>query len=233
MISRFSPAAVGAFEAFFRPWMRGRVRAVHITGLPEALPPTRPLLLAANHVSWWDGFLLRELQRALRPAAPIYTVMSRAELARFPYFHLMGVVGIDGTSPGATAHALRLLAARLQERPDSVVVFFPQGRIWPSHRRPLGFRAGVELFVRRLSPLVVPVGVHSEPLNGVSPRFFLSAGEPLDGMGDAAALERAVEAQLDAVLAFLGAHGEDAPRLWPAPHHRLRPASDPALEGGG
>lgn len=230
MNSRFSPWAVGAFELCFHPWMRRHVHAVHITGLPAVLRPTRPLLLAANHASWWDGFILREVQRVLRPGAPMYTLMSSVELARFPFFRRLGVVGIDGQSPGSVAHALRFLAARLSERPDSVIAYFPQGRIWPSHRRPLGFRPGVELFARRLLPIVIPVGIHAEPLNAVSPSFFVSVGDPLDDALNATGLERRVEAHLDAILEFLAMHGEDAPRAWPAPHARLQRARDPALQ---
>ena len=214
MKSRFSRPAVAAFELFFRPWMRRRVHAVRIAF--AARPATgRPLLLAANHVSWWDGFVLREVQRALRPGAPMYTVMSSAELARFPYFRLMGVVGVDPASPGSVARALAFLRARLRERPESTVVFFPQGRIWPSHRRPLGFRRGVEVFARRLSAHVLPVGIHAEPLNTVAPTFFVSVGEGVDGHTSAAELERRVEAELDAVLGFLAEHGEEAGNAWP------------------
>jgi len=224
MSSRFSRAAVGAFELFFRPWMRRRVHAVRVAGLPARLPADRPLLLAANHVSWWDGFVLREVQRALRPGAPMYTLMSRAELARFPFFRQLGVVGVEGSSPGSVSGALRFLRARLEERPDAVVVYFPQGQIWPSHRRPLGFRRGVELFARHLSPLVLPVGLHAEPLNTVAPTFFVSVGEPLERAWEVETLERRVEAELDALLAFLSAHGEEAPSAWPGPFGRLRTA---------
>lgn len=214
MHSRFSRPAVAAFELFFRPWMRRRVHAVRIAFAQPSLPPDRPLLLAANHVSWWDGFVLREVQRALRPGAPMYTVMSAAELARFPCFRRMGVVPVDASSAASVAGALRWLAERIRERPDAVIVFFPQGRIWPSHRRPLGFQRGVEVFARRLSPLVLPVGIHAEPLNTVSPTFFVSVGEGVEAP-QADGLERRVEAELDAVLAFLAKHGEDAPRAWP------------------
>lgn len=228
MRSRFSPTAVGAFELFFRPWMRRRVNAVRMAGLPGPGLPAGPLLLAANHVSWWDGFILREVQRVLRPRAPMYTVMAEAELRRFPYFRRLGVVGVEGASPLSVARALRLLKSRLRERPDAVVVFLPQGRIWPSHRRPLGFRRGVELFARHLSTIILPVGLHAEPLNTISPTFFVAAGEPLDGAWRVAELERRVEAQLDAIHALLAVHGENAPRVWPGPHTPLPAAGEPA-----
>jgi len=215
MTSRFSRPAVAAFELFFRPWMRRRVHAVRMAFAAPPPSADRPLLLAANHVSWWDGFVLREVQRALRPGAPMYTVMSSAELARFPYFRLMGVVGVDPASPGSVSRALGFLRARLRERPESTVVFFPQGRIWPSHRRPLGFRRGVEVFARRLSAHVLPVGIHAEPLNTVAPTFFVSVGDGMDGRVPAEELERRVEKEIDAVLGFLAEHGEDAGNAWP------------------
>lgn len=228
MDSRFSPAAVAAFELFFRPWMRRRLGGVHVTGLPASLPPGLPLLLVPNHVSWWDGFLMREVQRALRPGAPIHHLMSAGELRRFPFFRRMGVVGIEPGSPASAAAALRVLRARLAERPDSVVVLFPQGRIWPSFRRPLGFRRGVEAFVRHLSPVVLPVAIHAEPLAAPGPAFFVAVGEPVEGAATAAVLEARVEAELDALHAFLAVHGEEAPRAWPGPRGRLPRAGHPA-----
>lgn len=230
MDSGFSPTAVRAFELLFRPWMWRRVHAVRVAGLPEQTISDCPLLLVANHVSWWDGFVLREVQRLLRPGVPLYTLMSEAELKRFPFFRCLGAVGIDGSAAPSVARALRLLEARLRERPNAAIVYFPQGRIWPSHRRPLGFQRGVELFARRLSAEVLPVGLHAEPLNTVSPTFFVSMGGRLNASAEASELECRVEAQIDRVLAFLSLHGEDAPRAWPAPRTPLPPAREVVRE---
>src|SRR5690606_15350821 len=92
MNSRFSPRIVAAFELGFRPWMRRRIHAVRVAGLPTYTPSARPILLVSNHVSWWDGFVLREVQRRIRPDAPVYVVMSEERLKRLPFFRLMGVV---------------------------------------------------------------------------------------------------------------------------------------------
>lgn len=228
MSSRFSPLALRLFELAFTPWRRRRIHDLLLAGLPPGLPPGRPLLVVANHVSWWDAFLLREAHRALRPHAPIYTVMLRDELFRFPFFAALGAVGIDPRSAGSLRRALRLLRARLDAHPEAVVLFFPQGRIWPSRRRPLGFRRGVELFARELAPLtVLPVGIHLEPLTAPSPTAFLSAGEPLEVTRSAPAaetLERAVREELDAIHALLDRAGEEAPALWPGVHDRLERA---------
>lgn len=233
MDSRFSPLAVRAFEAFFRPWRDRRVHTL-MAGLPADLPDNVPLLLAANHVSWWDPFTLREMQRALRPHSPVFVVMLERELARRPYFRRMGVHGIEPGSGASLRACIRQLRRRLEERPDGTVIFFPQGRIWPSFRRPLGFHPGVGLLARELAPLVVvPVALHVEPLNATRSTVFASAAEPMrvDGGLDPAHLESTIERELDVLLAFLAEHGEDAPRRWPGPAGRLASARTMAEVG--
>jgi 1-acyl-sn-glycerol-3-phosphate acyltransferase len=223
MHSRFSPLAVAAFEAFFRPWRDRRVRTC-MAGLPADLPPDVPLLLAANHTSWWDPFTLREMQRVLRPSSPVFVVMLDDELRRRPFFRWMGVHGIQPGSGASLRACVRELRERLAERPDGSVVFFPQGRIWPSFKRPLGFHRGVGLLARELAPVVVlPVALHVEPLNATRATVFASVAEPIrvDGALRPSQVEAAVTAELDVLLAFLARHGEDAPKHWPGPHGRV------------
>ena len=61
------PDVVGLCLFFFRFWMRTRLEAVQArfegAGDP-VLQKEQPVLLIANLVIWWDGFLLAEFQRA-------------------------------------------------------------------------------------------------------------------------------------------------------------------------
>ena len=237
MRSRFSPLALRTFELFFRPWQRRRIAATRVAGLPRSLPGGVPLVLAANHVSWWDAFTLREVQRILRPRAPVYTLMAGRELRRHPRFAWIGAFGMDAGRPASVLAAVRFLRARVCERPDAAVIFFPQGRIWPSQRRPLGFRRGIEAFARHAAPCVVlPVAIHHEPLGAPAPTVFVSAGDPVAVHGrdlDHRALEAAVEVESDRILDFLSRHGEDAARRWPGPFDRLESPSVPLRRPAG
>lgn len=232
MSSHSSRLALAGFDLVFGPWMRRRLHAVRFAGLPPSVPPG-PLLLAANHVSWWDGFLLRELHRRLRPRAPLFTVMLQRELRRRPLFRALGCVGMDPDSPTSVAATVRELRRRRQHEPDMVLALFPQGSIWPSHRRPLGFRRGVELFARHLAPAtVLPVALHLEPLTAAAPTAFVVAGEPRPAgqpESSAVAVEAAVHQRLDLVLRFLARHGEGAAAAWPGPH--ALPAAEPEMAG--
>lgn len=209
--------------------MRNRAR-VHLAGLPRCLMPDRPLLIAANHVSWWDGFVLRELQRWLRPGAPFNILMTGRELERFSFLEHFGAIGIDAGSPASIVRAIRCLEARMRDRPDSVLVYFPQGEIQPTFRRPLGFRRGVEVFARRIDAIVLPVGIHVEPLNRVAASCFALAGEVIDNPLDVARLETAVEMQLDTILGHIARHGERAARCWPELHERPMESAGDTIE---
>ena len=213
----YSPTLWRGFELVFRPWMRRRLDGVHVRGVENAAwLPAMPVMLVANHVSWWDGFLLREVHRLLRPDAPLHVVMLEAELRRTPLFRGMGAVPL-GPGPMAARALATDLARRLGRRPDAVVGFFPQGRIWPAHRRPLGFRRGASWLAGRLVPIaIVPVGLHLEHLTRPGAAAFVSVGSPLvvrDAI-EPARIEDAVAARVDEILAFLCQHGEDSRDRW-------------------
>ncbi|NIP82062.1 MAG: hypothetical protein GWM90_23715 [Gemmatimonadetes bacterium] len=213
----YSPRVWSAFELVFRPWMHRRLAGVHVRGTEKAdWLPVMPVLLVANHVSWWDGFLLREVHRRLRPDAPLHVVMSEAELRRFPIFRGMGAVPL-ATGPMAARSLASELATRVGHRPDAVIGYFPQGRIWPSHRRPLGFHRGAAWLASRLAPVaVVPVGLHLEPLTRPGPAAFVEVGSPflVRDTVSTAWLERAVTERVDDILGFVQRHGEDSVARW-------------------
>jgi hypothetical protein len=212
----FSPLAYAGFSTAFRPWMKRRISGISISPPRSHILSDVPLMLVANHVSWWDGFLLIELQRMLRPHAPFHTIMLESELRRSPFLRRIGAIGVDPDSVPSVLSAMRELARRTEERPDSMIFFFPQGRIWPSYRRPLGFKRGIEVFCKAIGDVVViPVGIHIEPLNHAAPSAFVYAGKPLADIDAVSArpVERLVEGELDRILQLLMQHGEDAGRV--------------------
>lgn len=212
------------FEFWFLPWMRTRVRTIHMAGL-RRLDEDRPLVMIANHVSWWDGFIVRAVQREVRPHSPFSVIMDRDQYDRRRLFGWIGGVPIEPGSASSTMASIAELRRRATARPDLTVSFFPQGRIWPSTRRPLGFGRGVELFTRRLRADVLPIGIHLEPLNRVSPSCFVSVGGVLPDHAPVAEIERAVTGEVDAILEHVALYGEEAERHWPDPHEPLPRAS--------
>lgn len=221
MAEGFSPLALAGFELFFLPLMRSRVQT-RIAPIPD-LPPDRPVFFVANHSSWWDPFILREMHRRMRPEQPLYTLMLQSELEKHPFFRRIGIVGIDPASAGSVRRAIRTFQRRLERHPGACVTFFPQGRIWPATRRPLGFRRGIEPFVQALAPVtLLPVGIRVEPLNDLRPTAFTLPGSPIpatSGEGLAPRLEDEVVRLLDRIGSHVDEYGEDSARHWPPSPH--------------
>jgi 1-acyl-sn-glycerol-3-phosphate acyltransferase len=210
----FSPMAARVFESMFNPWRRFRLGDLHILNLPEAPPLDRPIVLIGNHISNWDGFLFRRIQMRMRPQWPIYSIMLEAELRRYPFIRLLGGIGIDPASPASVAGAVRAVQALRREGPGFFLSYFPQGRIFPSFKRPLGFRPGIDLFLKALAPAtLIPVGIHMEPMKKQAPAAIASLGRPFR-IDKAAPVHRIfedlVQAEIGRIHAMLSLHGENA-----------------------
>jgi 1-acyl-sn-glycerol-3-phosphate acyltransferase len=216
----FHPWAARCFESVFTPLRKFRLHELRFLNMPEALPLDRPVLLVGNHVSNWDGFLFREIQKRLRPDWPIYSLMLEEELRKRAIFRLLGGIGMQPGSAASVAGALRVVHELRGKHADFFLSFFPQGRIFPSFKRPLAFKAGIDLFIRSLAPLtVIPVGLHMEPMRGLAPTFFISLGRPLRVDRPSPlhrVLEDLVQAEIDRVHALLCRHGENLPAILPS-----------------
>jgi 1-acyl-sn-glycerol-3-phosphate acyltransferase len=212
----FHPLAARCFESVFIPMRNFRLGGIEIVNLPGSLPEGRPVVLVGNHVSNWDGFIFRETQRRIRPRWPIYSLMLEAELRRYPIIRLLGGIGIEPGSAASVAGALRAARGLRREGADFFFSYFPQGRIFPSFKRPLGFRAGLDLFLQALAPAtVIPAALHVEPMKKLAPTFFVSLGRPIATDGPHAGpfhrlCEERVEEEIDRLHARLALHGEDA-----------------------
>lgn len=217
---RHSPLTWRLFDAGFAVFRRAFLRGTRVGGRWPEAPRGVPLLLVANHVSWWDGFLLREVQRTLRPDAPFHTVVVEHQLERHPVLRRLGGVPVDPGAPGSVLGMLRTLARLRARDPETVFSYFPQGRIWPTSRRPLSVRRGVETVTGLLAPVrVLPVAIHIEPLVDVRPTPFLWLCDPVDVAEDdalpAGAIDHRLAVGLDEIRTRLDEMGEDAVRDWP------------------
>ncbi|MEO7040992.1 MAG: 1-acyl-sn-glycerol-3-phosphate acyltransferase [Gemmatimonadaceae bacterium] len=189
-----------------------------IAGLPTDLNDSEPVMLVANHVSWWDGFVLRAIQRRLRPSSTLYTIALERELRQHTILRAIGGIGIDPTSPDSILRAVRKFQSRRRALPSAMFGYFPQGCITPSFRRPLGFLRGVGVFARAIAPVtIVPVAIHIEPIVSLAPTAFISLGAPIRCVDaiDHLLLERQIQHMLDATYVFLAEHGETSVAAWP------------------
>lgn len=225
-----SPIAWRALDVAFPVLWRRYLQGLHFHAEPSDALRER-VLLVGNHSSWWDGFMHWQMSRFLRLDRPHYTVMLQRHLDGAPALRLLGGVGIAPGSHAGVRRALTQLAHVRAQRSSFSVSLFPQGAIWPSSRRPLGFQSGAAALARPLLPCsMLPVAVHIEPGTRPKPSVFVLAGPALT-IRTTADLRRGWEAAVvrtaDGLLEFLQRHGEESATAWPPrPASRALPSED-------
>lgn len=147
--------------------------------------PAGGAVLAPNHHSWWDGYLLKDI--AAGCGQPFHVLMTREQLARFPFLQLVGA---------ADASNLRPLVRAARE--GAWVVLFPEGEINPQGQVQT-VQPGAAWLARQAGVPVVPVAVRVVMRGSQRPEAFVRFGLPCPARELATELNALVSA-LDADL---------------------------------
>nr|WP_246351318.1 lysophospholipid acyltransferase family protein [Deinobacterium chartae] len=155
--------------------------------------PLGGAVLAANHHSWWDGYLAGELAWAhCRPPA---VLMDDAQLTRFAFFRHLGALGTRELRP-----ALRRLRA------GQALVIYPEGRLRPP--APVSdLRPGAAWLAERADVPLLPLAVRVVMRGHEAPEAYAWIGPPSSGPQLEADLNRLL-GELDHAL---GVHDPERP----------------------
>lgn len=146
--------------------------------------PAGAAVLAPNHHSWWDGYVLREV--AVTCGEPFSVLMDARQLARFPFLRRVGAL-----------RAGELRAAVRRARAGWLVVF-PEGELHPAG--PLrGVERGAGWLARSADVPLVPVALRVVLRGAQWPEAYLRFGPPVTAGELAGALAQHLAA-LDADL---------------------------------
>jgi 1-acyl-sn-glycerol-3-phosphate acyltransferase len=176
--------------------------------LREALA-AGPVLLATNHLGWWDGQLVLLLMRrlGLEPGVDAGFLIEAKSVQEMSYLRHIGAIPIDRSSVTGALSGIEAAAAFL-DRPGKLIWIFPQGRYRPSSVRPLGLERGALLLARMTGATLVPGGVVTGWRLNHAPSLVLTLGEPVRGRHDQAArLEAAICAEIDRADGWIDAPG--------------------------
>lgn len=181
-------------------WSIRRDLRTHLAGIwVRGTPPRGAAVLAPNHASWWDGYVLVELGWSAR--LPAQVMMTDAQLARFPFLRLVGAVGQRDVRP-----------VRRGLRSGGWAVVFPSGEIrHPAQVGPL--QPGAAWLAGKERAALVPVAVRVVLRGAQWPEAFVRVGDPCAGPE--------LEAALEHVLAALEADLRAAPAGLPPAGYRL------------
>jgi chlorobactene lauroyltransferase len=137
------------------PGMFVRVQLRKLGGDPRA--PGLPLLVIANHPSWWDGYLALLLSRHF--GARRYLMMDAAQLKRYGFFAWAGCFGVERSDARDVARSIAYAAGLLRQAKPNWLWLFPQATITPPQARPLAVHAGAAHILRRATAGGRTVGV--------------------------------------------------------------------------
>lgn len=182
-------------------------------GLPDpglrAPEAGTPLVVLANHPSWWDGVAFMLLSRRLFPDRPLFIPMEEAALGRYGFMRRIGVFGIaPGTSRGAVAF-LRT-ARQVLGDPSHMLWMNVPGRFADARERPLPVAPGVAR-LPELAPAatVLPLALEypfwteraAEMLAAFGPPIAAAELLTLDREARAERIGQSIEATMDRLAA--------------------------------
>jgi 1-acyl-sn-glycerol-3-phosphate acyltransferase len=177
---------------FVLPFMMNRslrtgLYAVWQKGDWQALPKTG-IILAANHPSWWDMYLLWLMKRKM--GRDVYGMMREDTLQTFPFFRSIGVIGT-----GEVREALRLL------KRGRDLQIFPQGEMHQSGITELN--EGVAFMAQKSNVPVYPLALRLVVRGAQQPEAFILLGEPLMFSGTRQEFLEALKIKVNALLESL------------------------------
>jgi 1-acyl-sn-glycerol-3-phosphate acyltransferase len=177
-LSALFQSELTCFLAKLAPWLisRSLQRGLHTVwsqGDWKELPQ-EGIILAANHHSWWDGYLAwLVIQKTGRPSS---LLMGAEQLSRFRFFSRLGAI-----SHKAPHVALRRL------RRGHMLFIFPEGALRP-HGEVAEIHPGLDYLAVKAQTPVYPLALRVVMRGAQHPEAFLVLGEPLapsEGVGEA------------------------------------------------
>src|SRR5689334_3420486 len=130
-----SPRWLGFFHRVFQRRARAGLEAVRLArwGAPALAPG--PMVVFANHPSWWDGVAFMLLSQAFFPGRALFVPMAAEALARYPFMRRLGVFGV-APGPRGAAGFLRV-AGEVLASPGAMLWINAPGRFMDPRERPL------------------------------------------------------------------------------------------------
>lgn len=174
------------FYHFFRLhslWNINRnFQKVEITGTYEE--KGKPLLIIANHISWWDGFWVVYFRQKVVKRR-FHFMMLEEQLQKNWFLRYAGGFSINKKSK-TIIDTIQYTQALL-ENPENMVLIFPQGKIESHYLTTLTFEKGIQKIVTKSKNAQILFSVHLiDYFSNKKPTLFIyfKEWEPLSPQED-------------------------------------------------
>lgn len=149
-----------------------------------------PVLLLANHFSWWDGFFalywnIRNIKRKF------HFMMLEEQLKKFIFFNGIGGFSIRKNSR-SILNTLNYTSELLRDR-QNMVLLFPQGKIESAYTTKYHFEAGIGRIIEKVgNPVQILFMVNLiDYFSNRKPGIYIYVSEYLDQKRDTASIQEA------------------------------------------
>ena len=105
----------------------------------------RSVLLLANHISWWDGFLLYYINHMVFKRK-FHVLVIEKTMRQVSFFKYMGAFSISKNSREMLASLA--YASALLDEPGNLVLIFPQGKLYSNFTDVINFEKGLMKIMR-------------------------------------------------------------------------------------
>ena len=175
-----SRRAVGLFSIYLRWYLRRHFHSLRVANARRIPPLAEPLILFANHASWWDPLTAMLVSQAVLPKRDAYAPMDATALEHYSIFKPMGLFPVDNNSPRGAAQLLRA-GAQVLSRPGSVLWITPESQLQDARKRPIVFRPGLGALMTRTGRMTcIPVAIEYVYWDERQPEILVNIGEPLE-----------------------------------------------------
>ena len=174
-VPRISAPLLLFFRRIVRGYFRRNFHAVRVRGANRFSGATGPLIVYANHGSWWDPMVAFHLADTLMPQRRHYAPMDSEALERYKILGWLGIFGVAMESARGAVKFLRTGEAVLAA--GGVLWVTPQGRFVDARMRPLEFKAGLAALASRTGCTVLPLAIEYTFWDERTPECLLQFGE--------------------------------------------------------
>ena len=170
------------FTWYARRFLRKHMHAVRLArgGEASTVSPGQPIVVFANHPSWWDPMLAIFLAQHLWPRRRHYFPIDAAMLKKYRFFAKLGFFGVEPDSARGAAALLRT-APQILAQDDACLWITAQGRFADVRARPIGMKPGLEHLARRLDRgVLLPLAAEYPFWTERTPEALLRFGPPIE-----------------------------------------------------
>jgi 1-acyl-sn-glycerol-3-phosphate acyltransferase len=107
--------------------------------------PDKAILLLSNHFSWWDGFLMFQLNR-LYFKKRFHVMITEENYKNIWFLKYLGSFSVKKGSR-SSVESLKY-AGELLDDPKNLLLIFPQGKLYSNHIMDVDFQKGIEHIIK-------------------------------------------------------------------------------------